>query len=71
MLLLSSVFPGTAICKHVDGQLGAPGGRGRGWEGRAAPWELGWSDLCLSVLWEDAAHVRPQAVTSDGLTEAD
>lgn len=41
---------------HVDGQPRAPVGSHSGWGGHAAPWELGWSDLCLSVLWEDATH---------------
>lgn len=56
---------------HGDGQLRAPVGSCGGWGGHTAPWELEWSDLCLPVLWEDSAHVQPQAVTSDGLTEAE
>lgn len=36
---------------HVDGQPGALVGPRSSWGGQVVPWELGWTDLWLLVLW--------------------
>lgn len=50
------LFLQSAVCVHVDGKPRDSVASRSGWGGHAAPQELGWSGLCLSVLWEDVVH---------------